>query len=389
MEQINAGILKLMSNPGALVVGKKTDFGANREPSFDALLEQRNNQAGSEVVSDRSRKPDATEKETGGEKVSEKKPSDSEKSEEENYDLAREAIAGQIVWNVDPELNAKLADMKIPEKQQEWIVIEQPVIIENNSVLGSTLDGNAMNQIAGSVPVTGVETGEEILAETGTEALIEQPMEIVEEAGLAQLETNVSGQQAEETEIEIRVTGNENEDAGGEAAAADKPLFENVEAAPVKVAEAPERAEKAPRVEKQVAEKLVSVFESGETKVELRLDPAELGKLTIELTRNEDGTLNILLNAENVQTRGLLERHVTGLQEALAERGQQNVQITVDQSEESQRQDNNANQRNDFQDGSNGRQSEQHRRDDHRSGEDFLQQLRLGLIPIEEEDEED
>ena len=80
---------------------------------------------------------------------------------------------------------------------------------------------------------------------------------------------------------------------------------------------------------------------------------------------------------------------MTGLQEALAERGQQNVQITVNQNEESQRQDNNANQRNDFQDGSNGRQSEQRRRDDHRSGEDFLQQLRLGLIPIEEEDEED
>ena len=384
MDQINAGILKLMNNPGAIVAGKKADFGANREPIFDVLLNQKNNQVRTEVVSDRKRKPESSEKETGGEKISEKKETGGEKSEEENYDLAREVAVGQIIWVANPQLE----ELRVPE-QQDVAVIEQPLIVGINDEPGAVVGEEAMTQIADKLPV--IEGLPEVEADPEMEAELmpEQIVETVSEEAQPQLQTNVGEQTLKDTSVEISVTEHEGDEPDVEVTAAETPLFEEVEAAPIKVAEAPERAEKAPAVEKQVADKLVSVFESGETKVEIRLDPAELGKLTIELTRNEDGTLNILLDAENMQTRGLLERHVTGLQEALAERGQQNVQITVNQNEESQRQDNNANQRNDFQDGSNGRQSEQHRRDDHRSGEDFLQQLRLGLIPIEEEDEED
>ena len=62
------------------------------------------------------------------------------------------------------------------------------------------------------------------------------------------------------------------------------------------------------------------------------------------------------------------------------------VQITVEHNEESQRQDNQ--QREDFYDGRNGQHGEQQqRRDDRRGGADFLQQLRLGLIPLEDEEE--
>lgn len=43
MEQVNAGIIKLMNLPGsAHVNGNMADFGAKREPIFDALLEQKN-----------------------------------------------------------------------------------------------------------------------------------------------------------------------------------------------------------------------------------------------------------------------------------------------------------------------------------------------------------
>ncbi len=385
MDQINAGILKLMNNPGALVTGKKTDFGANREPSFDVLLDQKNNQARTEVVSDRSRRPEDTEKIPTREAEAEKKAPSTEETEEESCDVAREAAAAQIVWIAAP--NA--ADLRVTAQQENTASIEQPLIVGINDEPGAVLGEEALAQIADKLPVIEGLPEMETAPETEAEVMPEQIVETVSEEAQPQLQTNVGEQTAEDTSVEISVTEHEGDEPDVDVTATETPLFEDVEAAPIKVAEAPERAEKAPEVEKQVADKLVSVFESGETKVEIRLDPAELGKLTIELTRNEDGTLNILLNADNMQTRSLLERHVTGLQEALAERGQQNVQITVNQNEESQRQDNNANQRNDFQDGSNGRQSEQRRRDDHRSGEDFLQQLRLGLIPIEEEDEED
>lgn len=386
MDQINAGILKLMNIPGsAHVNGNMADFGAKREPVFDVLLEQKSNQARTEVVSDKGRKPEDTEKIPTKETETEKKAPSTEETEEETCDVAREAAAAQIVWVMAP--NA--ADLRVTAQQENTASIEQPLIIGINDEPGAVLGEEALAQIADKLPeiegLPKVETAPVVEAEV----MPEQTVETVPEEAQPQLETSVDEQPAEDAVVEIRVTENDSDETGAEAAVTEAPLFEEVETAPIKVAEAPERAEKAPEVEKQVSEKLVSVLESGETRVEIRLDPAELGKLTIELTRNEDGALNILLNAENVQTRGLLERHVTGLQEALAERGQQNVQITVDQSNESQRQDNNANQRNDFQDGSNGRQNEQHRRDDHRSGEDFLQQLRLGLIPIEEEDDEE
>ena len=121
--------------------------------------------------------------------------------------------------------------------------------------------------------------------------------------------------------------------------------------------------------------------------MQIQLEPVELGKLTIELTRSEDGTLSVLLDAEKAQTRGLLEKHMGTLQETLAERGQKVAQIIVERGEEAQRQDNQ--QREDFNDGRNGQQQqqEQQRRDDRREGLDFLQQLRLGLIPLEDEED--
>ena len=59
-----------------------------------------------------------------------------------------------------------------------------------------------------------------------------------------------------------------------------------------------------------------------------------------------------------------------------------NVQIEVNRGEEAQRQ---TNQQQDLQDGRSSNHQEQQRRQQERSGEDFLQQLRLGLIDLQEE----
>lgn len=383
MEQVNAGIIKLMNLTGsAHVNGNMADFAAKREPIFDALLEQKTKQAHTEVVSDRRTSKDP-EKISEKEVETEKKAPAVKDDEEETCDVAREAAAAQIIWLTAP--NA--ADLRIPGEQRNVMTIEQPFVFALTDEPVTELGEDILAQFAQIAPVVEEIPAEEIAPALEAELMPEQVIEALPEETEAQIQTNVGQQQFEELDAEIRVTEGDSDETGAEMVM-ETPLFDEVEAAPIKVAEAPERAEKAPEVEKQVADKLVSVLESGETKVEIQLDPVELGKLTIELTRNSDGTLNILLSAENLETRGLLERHVSGLQEAFAERGQNGVQITVDQSENSQRQDNNANQRNDFQDGSNGRQSEQQRRDDRRSGEDFLQQLRLGLIPIEEEEED-
>lgn len=381
MEQINAGILKLMQIPGAAHMnGTKTDFGADRgDVTFDVLLEQKTNEVRTEVVNDR-RKPDSTEKETGKEEVKTEKTPAAGKDEEENYDVAREAASAQIVWLMGQ--NAQ--ELLVPE-QENVASIEQPMLIVETDEPIANPGEIEIPQLMSEIQTVAELPTEELVSAAEGELIPEQTVESVQQTVEPQIETNVSGQGTEEPVVELKVSRNDADEKTGEAAV-ETPLFEDVEAAPIKVAEAPERTRESEPVERQVTEKLTNLLSSAETRVEIQLEPLELGKLTIELTHSTDGTLNILLSAENAQTRGLLERHMGSLQEALIERGQQSVQITVDRGEESQRQDNQQN--NNFQDGSNGRQSEQHRRNDQRSGEDFLQQLRLGLIPVEDEEED-
>lgn len=342
------------------------DFSAKREePTFDVLLEQKTNQARSEVVTEKDRKRPSSEDETEQKEVKTEKTEKAEKSEkdeEQNCDVAREAASSQIVWLMGQNNQDLLVT-----KQEDVAIVEQPMLIVVNDEPAAELGELEIPQLT---------------AENAGELNVEYA-EIVQEIEQPEISTDIGGQEATDAGLEIRVTGDDAEEIGGEAAV-EAPLFENVEAAPIKVAEAPERTQEETPIERQVTEKLSDAIRSGETRVELQLEPLELGKLTIELTHSENGALNILINAENAETRTLLERHINSLQEALVERSQNSVQITVDRSEESQRQE----QNNDFRDGSNNRHNEQQRRDGQRSGEDFLQQLRLGLIPIEDEEED-
>ena len=90
--------------------------------------------------------------------------------------------------------------------------------------------------------------------------------------------------------------------------------------------------------------------------------------------------LHVALRAENSQTQTLLEKDATGLQALLMRNTQQEVQVEVSPQQESQRQD--------FEDGrQHGQQQDpqQQKQEQKRNGLDFLQQLRLGLIPLDGE----
>lgn len=372
MEQIHKGTISMKQfSVGAHVRGSKIDFNARREePIFDALMGQKKDQCGSDdVVAEKSRKPEETRENAAPEReeVENTEKPVAGKEEEETCDVAREVAAAQIVWLTQP--NA--AHLKAPEQMQNAATIERPMIFATNDEPVKPLEGLMEDRLA------------EMTGEIQTVVQNEQAsVEITEQF---QLETNINPR-SDEMVFETHMT--DSDETGGEAVEMQMPLFDEVEAAPIKVAEAPERTEQSVPVEQQVTTKLVNLLENGETRVQIQLEPVELGKLTIELTRSEDGTLSILLDAEKAQTRGLLEKHMGNLQEALTDRGQKVAQITVERGEEAQRQDNQ--QRDDFYDGRNGQQQqqqEQQRRDDRRDGLDFLQQLRLGLIPLEDEED--
>ena len=164
-------------------------------------------------------------------------------------------------------------------------------------------------------------------------------------------------------------------------------LFHDVKAAPVKVGEIyqPEQAEKAD-VAQQIDTGLAQALEQGESMVRIQLTPENLGSVTVEITRSAEGIIRVALSAHSTETRGLLERHAGELQGLLTNRTQQDVEVNVQHNQEGQQ---GQNQQNPY-DGRSGHgqsgqeERRQSRREQPEHGQDFMQQLRLGLIPAEE-----
>ena len=160
-------------------------------------------------------------------------------------------------------------------------------------------------------------------------------------------------------------------------------LFHDVEAAPVKVGDVynAEQVDE-PNVVQQIDAGLAQALQKGESMVRIQLNPENLGSVTIEISQSAEGIIRVALSAHSSETRGLLERHAGELQGLLAERSQQSVEVDVQRQAESQQ---NQNQQN--YDGHNGHAQdgqERRQRREHTNSQDFMQQLRLGLIPGDE-----
>ena len=189
---------------------------------------------------------------------------------------------------------------------------------------------------------------------------------------------------------EAKETAEEQRDAplmeATDAQQAPQPLFHDVKAAPVKVGEvdrAPEAQET--NVAKQVDAGIAQALEKGESMVRIQLSPENLGSVTVEITRSAEGVIRVALSAHTVETRSLLERHAGELQGLLGSRTQQSVEVNVQRQQESQQ-----NQNHNY-DGRNGHAQDgeqQHgRRQKEQTGSvDFIQQLRLGLVPADGEE---
>lgn len=156
-------------------------------------------------------------------------------------------------------------------------------------------------------------------------------------------------------------------------------IFHDVKAAPIKVGEAPE-LEQPQNVAQQIDAGMAQALQKGESLVRIQLTPENLGEVTVEISRSAEGILKVALTASSADTRNLLERHAGDLQGMLNNRTEQSVEVSVQRQQESQQ---NQNQQHNY-DGHNGHAQdgqERRQRREHTSDQDFMQQLRLGLIP--------
>lgn len=160
------------------------------------------------------------------------------------------------------------------------------------------------------------------------------------------------------------------------------PLFREVENTPVRVGDTVvDMTAPSSEVENTLSRVLKGAVEQGEQYVEIRLNPADLGTVVAEFTKSPEGVLHVVLRAENEHTAKLLGDHASALSLLLQDNGRGEVRVEVTQPQNEQ-----MNWKQPDQDGGQHQQHQQPRRDvPSQETESFLQQLRLGLVEMEEE----
>lgn len=204
------------------------------------------------------------------------------------------------------------------------------------------------------------------------------------------VKVETADRQSDGAELSMDEREGENE-VPAETPAPEAPVFGYMDAAPVKVA-APRAAEQPLQLEAaDAAEELGARIEgaltdgTGDTKVELSLSPASLGKLTVEITHGADGSLHVQLFAATEKAAALLEKNAGGLQSLLAakDRPQTTVEVRFEEGAQQKFLDPNGQRQN--QNGAYQQQQQQQRRPQREAlrVEDFMSRLRLGLVDLD------
>lgn len=184
-------------------------------------------------------------------------------------------------------------------------------------------------------------------------------------------------------EAHVEVRQKSEEEPSGEMAAPEQPVFHETKAVPVKVGERYEPVDtQKPDMDDHLADRIQTAVQTGQDRVEIRLTPQNLGSLVIEMTKDTNGVLQVVLHASTPKAEGLLNQHLNHLQTALQGYGHEDVRLEVQRNQESQQQ----HFRQADPDGRGQQQHRQHqeRQEEQTGGEEFLQKLRLGLFGAEE-----
>lgn len=271
--------------------------------------------------------------------------------------------------------------------------IPQPAVEEAHMDLGGempTLDTQVESQVQAEVSMEeNPESFQQSMQEIPQEqkAVPEQAPEVVQDDQPVQTQQQTAEPVVRETEDapEVEVVKPREEETAEPEEAVETPhsVFHEAKAAPVKVGESYESVDtQAPDMDEQLARTIQQTVQTGGERVEIRLSPENLGALTIEMTKDASGALQVVLHASNSRAAGLLSSHLDGLHAALQSYGPEPVHVEVQRNQESQQQhfqhadpDGRGNQQH---------QQQQEHRQEQTGGEDFLQKLRLGLFGADE-----
>lgn len=341
--------------------------------SFQDMMEQVG-KSNSEKAPAKETEGKQPEKEKAEDVQPEKAPVQEKKEELKPEEMAANPNAVNLMSLFRPD---------VAENVQEEPVIEIPIqAVSEETVEGPDLaldgqlpmmDANVDAGVSAEVPMDKQSEGfQEVLdAAPETEAA---PAEVpVEEAGQAER----ADKPQEIPDAEVRVETDDEPKA--EVVDAEQPVFHEMESAPVKVGESYETVDtEKPDMEAKLTDVIRAAAQNGAERVEIRLAPQNLGSLTIEMAKDANGALQVVLHASNAKAAGVLSQHLDGLQAALRTYNQEEVRIEVQHNEESQQQ--HFRQADPDGRGQQQRQQQEQRREEHTGGDAFMQKLRLGLF---------
>ena len=393
MEQLQNGLLTMLQTtlqqvPG---VGGKSESSSGDE--FQKLLERAQNPQDVEQP-EPAKKPQTPEKKepAKAENIREKpaeQPDPPAKNQQAQDAAQQERMMMAAMQAVQAPVAEDFVSSELPAEGEALTLIPVNMEVDENATVvlldGEDLKSMTMAEARTFVDETQVQpeteavAGEPVLTQTASQAEVqpqeEAPVEDMVES--VQVETGAPEENTEDT--------TQDKDLSAEA----QPLFRSVEAAPIKVGDAPavETTSQQAPVGDQVAGALDQALAQGETKVELQLTPENLGKVSIELHFDKSGSLeSILMSAERRGTLDLLTKNVPDMMRAFGQRYGQEVRVEVQQPQESQQEQ--QQRQYDGHNGHNGQpqdEERQHRRRPHSENpQDFLHQLRLGLIETDE-----
>lgn len=164
-------------------------------------------------------------------------------------------------------------------------------------------------------------------------------------------------------------------------------LFRTVESGLVKVGDSYVVDTQEADADSQLAQIIQIAAEDGLKQVEIKLSPENLGSLTIKLTQNADGTLQVVMQVSNSKAADVLNKHLDGLNHALQNYVQgQEVRVEIQRNQDSQQAEQQSRQQADPDGHSQRQQQQEQQQQQQEHSEAFLQRMRLGLDQLDDED---
>lgn len=395
LERMMTATAASSQNVSALAQGENTEGPSE----FESMIRQRASQT-----------DDAQQKQTNEAPTADSKQTDEQPPADE--DLRKEQELAAALVTAQPVTPVELAQqpLKTEEVTAQANLQSVPTVTDAAALQSQTVSAN--------VPVQTAESAQTGTAQTEPAYALQSGAEISDDYASAQFKTQTQpqavataqqssdAQQAASTVVQVQP---QNTEQGGEDKADDgstpgqtaksdtvsaktetteTPLFESVDAIPVKVAQPSSDTSTQPALDltqtdatQKLAEQVDTAISSGSSKLEIKLSPENLGDMTVEITRASDGSLGIVLKTTTDRAASILEQSSSNLQNLLAASTQSQVKIEVQAQTPQQSLNQFLNP-----DDSNGRgeQQNQQQQQSHEKEQtqDFVAQLRLGLIEL-------